>query len=1060
MAADTRTIVRTLVARLKDGVPFPHGRLAEVRDLAARLDAELDLDEDYAARNDLGWLHFFLHAYEQGEKEQQEALMAALGCFALSRLSGVGDVPRALDALMGMAVSMRAQRFFMAVLEDPGPDAASRAVTGIDRLIRLAGADHPDRDTLVSSLCAVLQLRLGVSDDPVEAARAVEVLDPLLNDATPAGVWLVHGLVLSHRFDHTADLRDANRAIASLRRGITLLPADHPDRAGSLSNLATVLMLRFEQTWSLADLDASITLHQQVITAITADEPNAAAFLLNLGAALTARFERSGALTDVDAAVEWLRDAVGRATPGGEVHRRALTTLGGALLLRYRRESRIEDNEEALRHAKQARRLTPADHPDHPLLAYALGALLHCRFEQHPAYDVTDLDRAVDLFRQAVDATAPAHPSWPEYVLHLTTALQQRYDRTRDARDPARSVELLRRLLARTEPGGPRHTLGLVKMGTALTHIGAAATGRDEARAAFAGAVRCLTAAADAPTGQTTLRIDAARLAALYTSVTDPALGARLLAQAVELLPEAAPRFIHRRDQQHALGGFSGLAGDAAALTLAARAGDPGRSLAALRLLESGRALLLSQLLETRDDLTALRERRPELADRYEHLRRLLDTDEVGRLPAELLTRPDAAPELDTRQRLLREFGETVAAIRALDGFASFMLPPAAQSLFRAADEGPVVVFTVSRYGSGALLLTTTGVDFLPLPGLTPGAVAHRTEHFRAVVTASADDDPAVSVAAQRDLTALLEWLWDAATGPVLDALGLRAPGDGATGPLPRLWWSPGGLLGQLPLHAAGYHQGEDAAESRTVMDRVVSSYTPTVQALLHARRPTVSTGGPGRAVVVAMPTTPGHPDLHRALDEADAVSEQLGLPYEVFASPDESYAHGTGAAPTSLPTSARVLDALGSASVVHLICHGISEAADPSHSRLLLHDHREVPFTVLSLAPVNLDSAELAYLSACETAVSTHDDLADESIHLASAFQLMGFRQVIGTLWKAYDDESDEIASAFYRGLAGPDGTLDCGRSAVALHGVIRERRDAFPRTPSLWAAYLHVGA
>ncbi|NED00616.1 CHAT domain-containing protein, partial [Streptomyces sp. SID6648] len=115
---------------------------------------------------------------------------------------------------------------------------------------------------------------------------------------------------------------------------------------------------------------------------------------------------------------------------------------------------------------------------------------------------------------------------------------------------------------------------------------------------------------------------------------------------------------------------------------------------------------------------------------------------------------------------------------------------------------------------------------------------------------------------------AVLEWLWDNAAGPVLGLLGHdRRPS--AEADWPRVWWVPGGVLGLLPLHAAGHHTDPaDDARRRTVLDRVVSSYTPTVRALRHARR---TSGGrvlppdaSVRGLIVAMPTTPGVPGLGR----------------------------------------------------------------------------------------------------------------------------------------------------------------------------------------------------
>ncbi|MFF0001452.1 CHAT domain-containing protein [Streptomyces avermitilis] len=96
----------------------------------------------------------------------------------------------------------------------------------------------------------------------------------------------------------------------------------------------------------------------------------------------------------------------------------------------------------------------------------------------------------------------------------------------------------------------------------------------------------------------------------------------------------------------------------------------------------------------------------------------------------------------------------------------------------------------------------------------------------------------------------------------------------------------------------------------------------------------------------------------------------------------------------------------------------GISDQADPSRSRLLLHDHQHDPFTVMALAPIRLDQAYLAFLSACETALTTDARLLDEAIHLASAFQLAGYPHVIGTLWSIADDAAFTLTKAFYEGL------------------------------------------
>lgn len=56
-----------------------------------------------------------------------------------------------------------------------------------------------------------------------------------------------------------------------------------------------------------------------------------------------------------------------------------------------------------------------------------------------------------------------------------------------------------------------------------------------------------------------------------------------------------------------------------------------------------------------------------------------------------------------------------------------------------------------------------------------------------------------------------------------------------------------------------------------------------------------------------------------------------------------------------------------------------------------------------------------MAYLSACATAEQPDGKLADETIHLANAFQTLGFQHVIGTMWGANDAAAGEIAKRFH---------------------------------------------
>ena len=241
-------------------------------------------------------------------------------------------------------------------------------------------------------------------------------------------------------------------------------------------------------------------------------------------------------------------------------------------------------------------------------------------------------------------------------------------------------------------------------------------------------------------------------------------------------------------------------------------------------------------------------------------------------------------------------------------------------------------------------------------------------------------------------------------------------------------------------------------------MDRVISSYAPTVRALRYAREH----AAPGRpascGLIVAMPTTPGvEGRLHHVLEEARRLRTRL--PSSMVLT-EHDHAGSLAVPPEDAPTRANVISRLPSCDIAHFACHGATDLANPSNSLLLLHDHGTDPLTVASLAPVRLDRAQLAYLSACRTAFTNTPELIDEAIHLTSACLLAGFPHVIGTLWEINDALAVEVADTFYSSPSTANGTIDTSQAAHALHHAIRALRHKHPARPFLWAAYLHAGA
>ena len=84
-----------------------------------------------------------------------------------------------------------------------------------------------------------------------------------------------------------------------------------------------------------------------------------------------------------------------------------------------------------------------------------------------------------------------------------------------------------------------------------------------------------------------------------------------------------------------------------------------------------------------------------------------------------------------------------------------------------------------------------------------------------------------------------------------------------------------------------------------------------------------------------------------------------------------------------------------------------------------------------------------LAYLSACSTGANDATELADEGVHLVSAFQLAGFRHVIGTLWEVSYMHFVDVARVFYETIR-DEGMTDTTVCRGLLRAIRALRTDA----------------
>jgi tetratricopeptide (TPR) repeat protein len=867
--------------------------------------------------------------------------------------------------------------------------------------------------------------------DSLLQVRETAVQLTLPNDPDWLGRLSNLAVAYLYRFLRTRNLNDLDTAVDKLQEVLRLMPQNHPFRSSCLRNLArclaerleltdsrmdrysimqaydeslnlvqswdpdhtktrchlmTVLLQSYDLTESLEDLNKVIQDLRQMASSTLEQDPLHSEILMNLGSALQRRAERLRSSDDLHAAIEALQRTVRIRSADSLARGRAWTNLGAALMTLY--DWSGEGFDEAFNAHEEALRLIAED-SNYRILCN-LGVLFHMRFDKMGSLD--DLRKAIGFKREAVEkSSTDMYQVWG--LKGLGDALQALFEKTGSENDLNAAVK------------------------------------------AFEEGFTCI----QSPPSK---RIISAMRGANLASSTNSRKASYLCTKAVELLPIASPRTLNRDDQQYALSRFNGIAASAAALAVSVGEGN----FEALRLLELGRGVIISTELETSSDITDLNSMHPGLATKFRALRDKLDVPQYPR--SDVVGAHTLSSSSPSRYAVSQELDEIIKSIRSQEGFKGFLLGPSIAELMELASEGPLVYLNASCFSNGSFLITTTGVEYLPLPDLKIEDI----EQNAASLTMALKNDSAITrrKSSIPTMRKILKWLWDVAVQPILQRLGFTETPRNEDD-WPRVWWIPVGQLNLFPFHAAdGRSHDKRPHDGRSTLDRVISSYTPTIRALGYARGKVKQQkkAQPCTTVLMAvMPETPHMNPLPFTKIEVNSINELLppSIPREILLK----------------PTKSKLLEKIEQCSVAHFSCHGGIDS-NPSKSQIYLEDWESNPLTVGDMARLKLSQVQLAYLSACHAANSSDPQLLDEALHMAGACQLAGFPSVVGSLWQVSDSQSATLTRYFYKSLLDKDNRVDLYKAASALHFAVRKIRNTDHQRlddPVVWAPYIHVG-
>ncbi|KAJ7875091.1 CHAT domain-containing protein [Mycena leptocephala] len=897
------------------------------------------------------------------------------------------------------------------------------AISTLRDVLLLTPQSHPNRPEALVALEKAISARFkrtGIPSDIDETVLRLQEETKLMpEDHTDRDKILeALGNSLFGRFERLGEPSDITQCVLVLEECVKLRAENDMSRALALNNLGGALCRRFESSDVLEDINKSVLVLEDAVRLTQDRHPNKVQFLSNLGHSLRIRFDRFGDVGDINKSVSLFQDPIQHTPDDHSDKAFLLNNLASCLSARFRRLGILNDINDSILMHEESIRLTPDGFVDKPSRLSNLGICLLDRFARRG--DLVDLDKASPILDKAVQLISDDHPERSSLVRNFGNALFRRFEKQGNLDDLNKFVSLFKLAVHLTPNTHPNKSSRLNNYAEAL----AMRVGRLRDIDDFKELFQLYSSSATSGIGPASDRFYAAGRLAHYTHYiqaefqSDFALLSYGLA--LSLLPELAWLALSITDRHHQILTAGGLVRDALATAVAA-----GQYNQAMEWLEQGHPIIWGQLLNLRTPvLDGLKERHPDLADRFLFLSSELERATIRKTDS-LMDSSRPRPSLPPRYHdYAEERNRLLTQIRALDGFDRFLLPKKMSELSAAAQ--------------------TEDVLHVPLTKLTLKDAETLADSLATIVPGIGRNDRLYgkcegSLGTEKQFEHILSELWLRIAKPVLNSLGMMTPFKSASR---RIWWCPTGPLVFLPIHAAGLY-GENEKFGSTLADYAISSYTPSLTALIQGFRPRLSGGL--QLLAVAQPSASGQVYIPGTQKELDLIALRA-----------------TGNIPLvrlqrDTATVTAVKEGMKKSNWGHFACHGVQDISDPTQNALLLAGSSRL--TLSDIIQLSLPHADLAVLSACQTATGAKD-LQEESVHLAAGMLLAGYRSVVATMWSIMDNDAPEVASDLYDHLfkiSPPDPT----RAAEALHLAVLNLRQKTGNKRSFfhWVPFIHVG-
>jgi CHAT domain-containing protein len=199
-----------------------------------------------------------------------------------------------------------------------------------------------------------------------------------------------------------------------------------------------------------------------------------------------------------------------------------------------------------------------------------------------------------------------------------------------------------------------------------------------------------------------------------------------------------------------------------------------------------------------------------------------------------------------------------------------------------------------------------------------------------------------------------------------------------------------------LPLHAL-------------FSDRFTITYLPSAQIGIDLQHRDSLVGD--RILCVEAPTVTSNAKTQKALDSLPFAKREVEGISCFYESTKNTLISGQSASKDTILASLNTVH-----DCFHFTGHGFHDMNEPLQSALAMSGNDRL--TLENIFQLDLQNYSLICLSACETGITSSQDIIDEYIGLVSGFLSAGAAHVISTLWTVEDESSSLLMIQFHRYL------------------------------------------